>query len=235
MWIFCGGMIRGGSTVQYQLVAGLVERFNRGNGLGWKAPSELDPFVKTTIPMDRWLVLKTHVCTSMVRELSRMPGGMGAKSFYIYRDLRDVVVSLRLKLGQSFEEVFTSADFNNTIKQSAVWEALPGCLFFRYEDYYDKWYAMALKVGKHLNLDVPPKIAIAVGMRLRIQSQQLKIDDIQKGQPYHPTALLHRRHISPTKGRPGAWREYLTEAQVRIIEDVHGGWLKKHEYEIGEK
>ena len=32
MWVFCGGMIRSGSTLQYQIAADLVERLGVGHG-----------------------------------------------------------------------------------------------------------------------------------------------------------------------------------------------------------
>ena len=43
--------------------------------------------------------------------------------------------------------------------------------------------------------------------------------------------LIHRNHISKTKGKIGSYKEILSDAEINVIESISNEWLKKYGYE----
>src|SRR5512138_2281267 len=92
-WIFCGGMIRAGSTLQYQIASELIERLGLGRRTGYLPPAE-HAWVLGARPVAGLSTFKTHELTEQVARQCRQSD---AVALYIYRDLRDVVSSLQQK------------------------------------------------------------------------------------------------------------------------------------------
>ena len=63
MWIFCGGMPRSGSTLQFQLTAHLVELAGLGMRVDWVRAAEFPKLREKYAARGGWKVLKTHACT----------------------------------------------------------------------------------------------------------------------------------------------------------------------------
>ena len=107
-------MNRGGSTLQYQIVAEIIESNNLGIALGWIGIP--DRTTLTTLDniarrQDKYAVVKCHQYTT---EASAYIEAGKAKGVYIYRDLRDVVVSM----GHKFFDSLDSAIENNCVSNS---------------------------------------------------------------------------------------------------------------------
>jgi len=227
MYIFCGGMPRAGSTVQYQLAAELVERFNKGYRMGWFPPGNLDDYLRRHSPMSEWWVIKTHVCTPGVRQ--RAKAGK-AKSLFIYRDLRDVVVSFMFKHHWGFDQTMADPTFKQMVEHSSEWEELLGCLSFRYEDYYDNWAEMVEQISEHIGLKVSHIRAQTISATVSLSAQHIRTTTIPSKQPYDEKHLLHRGHISQTNGKPGAWKKLLAPAQADKVVQQYHDWMEAHGY-----
>src|SRR3972149_3606276 len=131
MIVLCIGMIRSGSTLQYNISRNLVELLQVGVGEGYFAPDSLADFQEQFV---RWgqdpslHVIKTH---SVPRGIINMVASGAVRVCYIYRDLRDVAASAKSKWGYQGNALFADLD-----KATATyWEvqALPAVLSQRYE------------------------------------------------------------------------------------------------------
>jgi len=101
MWIFCGGMNRSGSTVQYQITARLVEEAKLGKRVEWVKSSDF-PVLRDKYAHDnQWKVFKAHSCTNTIQAEFQQQNAMGV---YIYRDVRDVFVSVMYRQATTFEQ-----------------------------------------------------------------------------------------------------------------------------------
>lgn len=100
MWVFCGGMSRSGSTLQFQLTAHIVESVNLGKRIGWIEPGEFEDLRRRDDVGKEWRVVKTHICTpSMIEEFE----AGRAKGIYVFRDIRAVVVSAMRQFSKTYD------------------------------------------------------------------------------------------------------------------------------------
>ena len=131
MWIFCCGMRRSGSTLQYQITAHLVESAGRGNRVDWVKPSEFPELARQNANVEGWKVFKNHVCTKAMAEEFHRQNALGV---YCYRDPRDVVVSSLQKWNFSFDDLWRSGLLQKDLENYKKWTRLPGVLVSKYEE-----------------------------------------------------------------------------------------------------
>src|SRR5438132_1477367 len=104
MWIFCGGMKRSASTLQYQLASALVEQAGTGTRSTWVPSSEFPCLRERYADLGSWKVFKSHDCTP---EIAREMTDHGSLGLYIYRDLRDVIASQMQMSRVSFDRLWS--------------------------------------------------------------------------------------------------------------------------------
>jgi len=121
MWIFCGGMPRSGSTLQFHLTAHLVEHAGRGTRVEWVRPEEFPCLRDKYAEHDGWKVFKTHVCTAEVQAEFE---ALNAKGVYVFRDVRDVVVSRMRKGGQTFDRLWEGKFLDRLLTSFDRWTSL---------------------------------------------------------------------------------------------------------------
>jgi hypothetical protein len=116
MLIICGGMSRAGSTVQYQIVCEIIESLGLGMTIGWvDVPNKalLDNLENAAFRKDKFLVIKSHNFSTPIKTLVETGK---VKVVYVYRDLRDVTVSLANKFAKSADNaisIWLSNELNN--------------------------------------------------------------------------------------------------------------------------
>jgi hypothetical protein len=91
--IVCNGMIRSGSTLQYNLVCSLVEKMGVGVGNGSIHPSRWEEFqqqFEDWAKADTIHVIKSH---DLIPRQAEMAASGQLLTCYIYRDLKEVAVS----------------------------------------------------------------------------------------------------------------------------------------------
>src|SRR5262245_39428525 len=96
-------MPRSGSTLQFQLTAHLVEGAGLGTRVEWGPSGEFPRVRDARAGQPGWKVFKTHACTPDVR--AELDAGR-ARGVYVYRDVRDVVVSRMRKRDQTAERLW---------------------------------------------------------------------------------------------------------------------------------
>jgi len=236
-WIFCGGMQRAGSTLQYQIVSHLVEKNGIGARMPFLNPIDLEKFIASNPSVKECTVLKTHIFSDNVARLFTESKAMG---FYVYRDLRDVVVSMANKNGISVMELVRTSFLEKLLEQDTKWTHQDGVFIFRYEDMIQDLSGQVKRIAAHLGLEIDNNEAEGVAKLFSISEQQQRIANYQakmqlRGETisYDSKSLLHYNHIN--SGKVGQWREVLTDKELVEINSRAGEWLFQSGYSNREK
>lgn len=251
MVIACNGMVRSGSTLQYNLARGLVEGLSLG-----KAARCSSNGGKIEVLADSHLfyIIKSHTVLPNSKELIA-EGQMGI--CYIYRDIRDVAVSLKHIRGISGEILFQ--ELENAINNYYEIRSLDCVLTQRYEDVVGDLHTAVREIADYLYikpsnelvsniveenslekaLESMPKARLGRIIR-RLHgdtlARKLGISEafIQKVAGFlslrDKNTLLLPNHISKNRGATGTWRTELTEYEIEEIHKRFGPWLKETNY-----
>ncbi len=233
MWIVCCGMKRSGSTLQYQLAAHLVEGAGLGARVGWT--EKFADAVALTAGTRAWKVYKNH---NYSEEIAAQFRAGQAKGIYVYRDVRDVFVSFMHKQDAPFERLWQRDILHELVENDAKWTALPDMLVSRYEEMSQDIAAEVGRIAAHLGIPVSHDEAGAIAGEYNVELQKARTDQFKDPKSlsskitFDPHSLLHDNHISKTQGQVGQWRDYLSQAQVDLIETRYGDWLTSHGYAL---
>lgn len=132
MLIVCNGMMRAGSTLQYNIVRNLIEKMGFGAGHGFFQESQ---FRNYESQFDCWAndqschVIKIH---EIYPKSVEMVASGRMKICYIYRDIRDVAVSAKRKFGYKGSDLFGALD--RAISTYYEMKTIPGVLWQKYEN-----------------------------------------------------------------------------------------------------
>jgi hypothetical protein len=235
MWIFCAGMPRSGSTLQFQLTAHLVEHAARGARVEWVAPEEFPRLRERYAGHAGWKVFKSHHCTpEMAAELE----AGSARAVYVFRDVRDVVVSRMRKRGQPFDRIWNTDLLEQALTAFDRWTSLSAVLVSRYEELVADVPAEVARIAAHLGIAMGPEQCKSVASEYTVARQRERIRDAEAtgrlrqvadgAVAYDPVSNLHLDHIQ--SGRAGEWKSTLSEIEVAMIEDRAGDWLVANGY-----
>lgn len=171
--------------------------------------------------------MKTHAYRQQYR-------GYG-KTVYIYRDLRDVAVSLMNKWGQPFDQVLT--EIPAILADHYGWLSMPDVCAGKYETILtdDGLQFMVATLANFLDLDIGPAEieTIAQCHTLEAQRERLKQIDwsraaLARQARRDPVTTLHDNHI--VSGAVGQWKSRLTKEQVADVEKVGLKYLMENGY-----
>ncbi len=129
-WIFCGGMLRAGSTLQYQIASELIERSGLGVRSPYADPMSHEGALQAAVPKGISRTFKSHALTPSIME--RLADG-NAVALYSFRDLRDVIASQQQKNGWSLGERDLRALVADLLATDSAWRSLPRVHVVRYE------------------------------------------------------------------------------------------------------
>lgn len=233
MWVFCGGMFRSGSTVQYQIASHLVESACRGHRLPFGESPDFaaeSPRLRVAAEAE-YRVCKSHGVSEAMR--SQVERGRGVV-LTVHRDIRDVVVSAMRKNGWSFRRLWKAGKLSRWTRRFEEWAALPGALVSRYDSLSVDLAGEVRRIAGHLGLDVGDAKRREIAMLYAIERQRERADAFRAGRgearmKYDPHTLLHHNHIA--SGATGDYRNVLQAAEIRAIEDECGEWMATWGYE----
>jgi Sulfotransferase domain len=237
MWIFCAGMKRSASTLQYQLASHLVEEAGLGSRVPWSPAVEFGAIRRADAGSSEWRVFKCHECPPEIA--AELLDG-DARGLCTVRDLRDVIASQMLFRRTSFDRLWSAGFLQECVEQHAAWTALPRVAIIRYESMAADPAAHVQQVAAHLEIPVADGEAAAIAAEYSIEKQRARIANAPSWESvdapdgelrFDRHTLLHRNHIN--SGRLGAWTEILGEEEQRRVEETFGGWLVDHGYAIG--
>lgn len=222
--------MRSGSTLQYQLAARLVEDAGLGKRIAWARPEEFPVIRQNNEDYRGWKVFKTHLCTDPMAEMFRRRDAVG---IYIYRDVRDVIVSILRKMKIPFEWDFVRNYLNTCLVNYSLWTGLPDVMVSCYEEVMTDLAREVKRTADFLGIPIDSDQCTLISseyslerQRQRIEQQRLRLTEDQRshiGPVYDTHSLLHINHIS--SGLIGQWENYLTPGQTALIEEYAADWL----------
>ena len=246
MWIFCCGMPRSGSTLHYQLTAELVESQGVGKRVGFVDPLSLEALglLANAESDDKFLVVKCHNYSERAAEL--ISSGKG-KAIYIYRDIRDALVSYMNRCNISCEEAmrldggFVQTSLSNYYK----WNSVDTVLVSQYEDMIDHLKEEVIKIADFLGLKISDRIAMSLARKHTLieELQHIRHFDYEQGGvqiknthwegSYDPKTHLHQNHIR--SGKKEQWKYFLSNYEVLQVEAIAHEWLKERGYPLSQE
>jgi len=235
MWIFCCGMQRGGSTIQYLLASEIVESFKIGKRVGFVGGSkEFFDLQKNEKEENKYLVVKCHDYIKEVRELVLE---RKAIVIYIYRDIRDVMVSWVRQEQKPAWRVINRKRIERLLYNYYNWTALENALISKYEDTIKDLKRETTKIAKTIGVHMEESMAEEIAKKYSINQTkkriaQFPLDKLMASgfQPYDPHTHLHIGHIQ--SGKVGRYKKELSSLQVGFIEDIAFNWLVERGYLI---
>lgn len=234
MWIFCGGMRRSGSTLQFQLAAHLVEEAGRGRRIAKAEPEDFPRLREEHASTPDWKVFKTHICTP---EMAAEFQAGNASGVYVFRDVRDVMVSRINRTETTFEATWRGT-IDSALENFQRWTSLEPVLVSRYEEMVADVAREVRRIARHLDIPTSREHSEAVAAQYTPERQRERIREAEEhGRveqslrvPYDPVSHLHVNHIR--SGQSGQWSTALSRAQLAMIEDRAGSWLTANGYRL---
>ncbi len=229
--VVCCGMRRGGSTLQTNLVAAILD----DAPLKLTDPANFERRLAEGLPDHAPLVLKTH----RFGQVYTAPLAEGRiKACYVYRDLRDVVVSMANKYQKSHRELLAGATLTQLRSEYHGWTRAPKVYVARYEDMMVDLKAEIARLAAYLGRTLEPQRIAEIAGRYELQEvrrRQAGFDFDASGagsgaDRFDPATLLHRNHVH--SGASGQWHEVLTRSEIAVIEAHSGGWLIDRGYSL---
>lgn len=273
MLFICNGMTRSGSTLQYNLVRGIVEHHGVGEAHGFfqDTPDDLDRIDRGWLTDDRVHVIKMH---AYWQPDFRWRPGHPIKRCHVFRDLRDVAASSYLKFPVSFEELLGILD--EAIDTDAKIRRDTNVLVQRYEDLVDDSVQCCQALANFMELPTPgdqlehitkrclreiesvvsqfpedlknkheesyrqvrtvkrllqamPSSLKAFLKKFGLRRVSDKLATVNSQMDAH--TLIHPDHFSPTRGKPGAWRNCFTQLEQQTLSHRYANWLADNQYE----
>lgn len=227
MFIFCAGMRRAGSTLQYQLAKAIVEQSGHGIAIGWQIHQNWPQLQAQYSDSNGYVVLKTH---HFIKEYIEKE----YRALYIYRDIRDVVVSLMNKYEFPFER--TIQEVPSILDEHYAWMDIPNIYISKYEcDVFNPVWE-AIQIDQYLGTNLSDAKLKIIGAQHTLANQEKYIKSFDwihnamgAGKTMRdPETQLHRNHIY--SGRVGQWRTKLTYHQIKELEAIVGDYLREYSY-----
>jgi hypothetical protein len=241
-------MYRACSTWQYEVVGHLIEQHLRGLRLGYVTgecytESQLLAAAERGNAHRAWRVLKSH---EGHRSFARALGSGAALAVYAYRDIRDVVLSLKHKRAKTFEALLRSGMVHQILANDRFWRAQPKVLVQRYEELITDPVTGVVQLARHLGLGVTRREAAQIADEYSLEANQTRIESLRhrlleagfdledpsNQQICDPITLLHWNHLRT--GHKNPWRTEATPQYQALIARLCGAWLRAHGYETDE-
>lgn len=193
MLVVCNGMIRSGSTLQYNITRVLVELLQVGVGEGY---FESDSFMELREQIVQWAadstvhVIKTHI---VPRNIIDMNSADSVRVFYIYRDLRDVAASAKSKWGYEGKELFNRLDMATATYKEVL--TLSNVLIQKYEDVVLDMPASVRAVAAFLGIEPTDSIITSVTEECSLESAKKTTGNIRSDPVFILKSFLLRDEI----------------------------------------
>lgn len=168
MLVLCCGMIRSGSTLQYNLARSVVKHAGAGETVGWatgQAEGARRDEIERLASDERMKVTKSHDLLGIDR--APLPDGTFAL-LYSYRDIRDVAGSAKMHWGLEGDAlrtwIRTALDTYDTVRR------MPGVLVQSYEQLTGHTADATDEIARHLGLELASEDAEQIAARWSITS-----------------------------------------------------------------
>lgn len=238
MDIFCVGMYRSGSTLQYNIACELVERHGWGTRIGFVDGRQ---YPGGGSHSEYLRVLKSH--DGHENFAAALRAGE-AKAIYCFRDLRDVAFSLMHKFQIGFQDIVAPGGWlAKCLRNDAFWTGLPNVFSQRYEEMIVQPEATVREIARFIGVAITDNqarlladdysltrnIARTRELSRRLREARIDLDDPANNFARDDHTQLHWNHCR--SGDVGTWRESATAEQRAALAEACGDWLIRREYE----
>jgi len=264
MLVVCAGMIRSGSTLQYNLICSLLEKMGSCEkhgtfdaGAEWLSVPALTIWAKDS---ERFHVIKDHGLHSAnirPQEQEMVRDGL-VRICYTYRDVRDVAASAKEFWGAREDRLFQMLDQALSIYENL--QEIPGVLHQRYEELVGDLPRAVRDIAQFLGCMPTPELIEEVVRECSLETMEtlsqhpvLRVARMVKRvlpfslngsrmgglrkllRKYDKDSLLGaRKHISSTRGAIGTWRNKLTRKEQEVITARYKKYLIRAGYSVSE-
>jgi hypothetical protein len=209
MLILFAGMQRSASTWLYNVLRILIQEsksYDDSFQFGW-----VDDFVEISSGESR--LIKVH-------NFSQALADKADYIFYSYRDLRDVLASLKRK----FNNNPTAESAQNLVDSFNHWQEV-AVYSMCYEHMLSNKLIEIVNIAKCLDItDVEPTLVLNQLKDLSFESKGTRND------VYHKENLFHKGHI--TNGKIGNWHNELADDFVEKLTNKHRDWFRANGYVV---
>jgi hypothetical protein len=238
MWVFCCGMYRSASTLQFQITSRLVKDAGIGQQIGWIDALRFDAVRDRHADDQGFKVIKVHTCTEPIAAEFLWGNALG---IYTFRDIRDVFVSSMKQRAKSFDDVWQEGFIDQCLENYKRWTQLPNVLISRYETIIQDLPSEVSRIAHHLGLSLEASQCHAIAADYSIEMQQERVqkftnsllqmtlapNDHREIVDYHDEeTLLHMNHIN--SGQAGQWKEDLSAQEAALICDRVKRWCAEN-------
>ena len=223
--VICCGMIRSGSTLQYQLASAILGTAGPVQKLGFLAPGEKSPaYVDRKGEVG---ICKLHHWDESLASLLRTNR---AVAFYCSRDLRDVAVSAMRKFDITFENLWQEKWISDAVTQGERWLALPNVYSSSYELIIEDLESEIRRMAQWIGIPIKPEEIASIAVAHSFKTQKLRAAKLATSAKitYDANSLLHPNHLD--EGAVGGWRKILSKKQARVISEEFASWLEVRGY-----
>ena len=231
-FIFCGGMYRSGSTLQYNIASEIIERLKIGTREKYYPIHE--EYFKNKLSED-YKTFKSHILS---REIEEQIKNNNAYVLLTYRDIRDVMASWQKK--NNF--IFTLEDglkwASNTIRTFERWENI-SCkkkLISKYEIFNGNIKEEVARISELIGFDIENDIADKIEEIMQIDKLQKRLESLSNDQieidnnlSWDKKTLIHLDHFQG--GIIGKYKNELDIELQKMIKKEFNSWLCAHGYE----
>ena len=168
MLVICNGMLRSGSTLQYNIARLLVDLSGVGAGEGYFAettPGKISSKMHQWGSSEKLHVVKTH---ELYPEAETMMGDGRAKICYIHRDIRDVAASARRKFNHEWNYLLSLLD--SSIATYYRLRKMDQVLWQKYEMVVADISTSTMEMAHFLNISPARNIVTAIASECSIDN-----------------------------------------------------------------
>ncbi len=235
MLLFCHGMIRSGSSVQYKLARALVEAAGVGRDEGCLSPDDMD---RRSDALAGWAAAPRYHIVQL-REphpaVTRFVNAGQAKICYAYRDIRDVAVLARRSFGCRGDALLER--LQGAVDIYYVVHTYDGVLSQQYEELVGAIDEATDQMVAFLDLNIPADVRERIAERIRRQEIAPAATKPTGSNLGHVLALVRalkgRRRQPADRGYdvPLGARRDLPVDEASRIEMRFSGWLRDAGYD----
>jgi GT2 family glycosyltransferase len=239
MLIVSTGMMRSGSTWQYQVACDLACLLGPAEFLGYR---ELDDFAKEYDRISSAkgvIVVKMHPPHELVAELARQGQ---ARILYSFRDIRDVVYSSAHKLMLQPRQVLEWY-LPAILEGHRFWMNCTNRFAMRYEDFLASSVVALSQLAEFLDVSIMPEKIAEIDRRYSLDANRERasekkrkleqdgcdLSDSKYTCLHDHEELVHWNHLRT--GEKKKWWQLATAEELAQLGDACGDWLIENGYE----
>jgi hypothetical protein len=237
MWIICCGMRRGGATLQYQLVRDLVVARCGGTAHPHFVKGA-DDFQKLQSSYAEEAGPVVFQCHAFIEEAVKLAEQGKAKVFYVYRDVREVVVFMMKRDGMSFQTLARRGFLELLLSEYSGWTSAPGAFVSKYDRMMGNPASEIARIAAHLELNVPIDDAVRMAEKFESERRKERLQRLRTLPESAGTGDVGRGGAAQTNesripaGGSVPRRIELNNKQTAYVESVAGSWLEDRGYTL---